>query len=176
MEQWWQPGTALWGHTWFWGPSHSSVPLSVEDFGSAPHRRHLVFFKMIWAALPGQQLVQKTQHLLQVLPSVPQGDSGDLLLIILEFHRVPTSEDVRKTLPEWAMLIHTLPTVILALLFSSSAGRRRSREGDSLKGCSCVYSTDGAVWSPLETPKHLHVHHNDWQGSPSNILGNSKPS
>lgn len=76
-----KPGAALWSHTWFWAPQ---VPLSVVwaqlkgagarqgklcgvinlqhkqlDFGSVPHRRHLVLSKMIWAALPGQQLVQK---------------------------------------------------------------------------------------------------------------------
>lgn len=112
--------------------SSAKIWHKLLDFGSVPHRRHLVFFKMIWAALPGQHLVQKIQHLLQVLTSVPsaqlEGDNGDLLLVILEFHRVPALEGVRKTLPEWTMLIHTLTRVIPAFLLSSWKKKEQGRQ------------------------------------------------
>lgn len=146
-----------------------------------PTWRHLVLLKIIWASLPGQHLVQKTQHLLQVLPNlyhtsthgamwtISQLEAGydDLLLYLGCPWTSQGASFERRQNSAW------VTTVVLAFFFSSSIGRR-SRKGNTSKSCaegslliviSSIDEAAGISCKPLNS--------SDSQDASLNILGNS---
>lgn len=146
-----------------------------------PTWRHLVLLKIIWASLPGQHLVQKTQHLLQVLPSLYytsthramwtiiqlEADNGDLLL-----HLGCPWISQGASFGRWQNSAW-VTTEVLAFLFSSTVGRR-SRKGNTSKGCAggslltAISSIDEAGGITCKS-----LNSSDNQDASLNILGNS---
>lgn len=54
--------------------------------------------------------------------------------------------------------------------------KKKEQGRQFFKGLFLCFKHRWGSWSPLKTPKLLCVHCNDFQGSPSNILGNSNTS